>query len=137
MNYSLSQKSTSYVGFTVLCEDMIEGFPLTMYNSTLLAELKILHNTFQLIFLLLKYDYTFQLDPLTFHFFLFLGLTHIIETRKVLDLKINLKPSYLIVPHTGFYHKKSNLLILDFGTFQVGTQLFLSAHFCLAQYLAT
>ncbi|ELK31334.1 Vacuolar protein sorting-associated protein 13C [Myotis davidii] len=50
------------------------------------------------------------------------GLTHIIETRKVLDLKINLKPSYLIVPHTGFYHKKSNLLILDFGTFQLNSK---------------
>ncbi|KAM7158322.1 intermembrane lipid transfer protein VPS13C isoform 2-T2 [Molossus nigricans] len=50
------------------------------------------------------------------------GLTHIIETRKVLDLKINLKPSYLIVPKTGFYHKKSDLLILDFGTFQLNSK---------------
>ncbi|XP_074183747.1 intermembrane lipid transfer protein VPS13C [Rhinolophus sinicus] len=50
------------------------------------------------------------------------GLTHIIETRKVLDLKINLKPSYLIVPQTGFHHKKSDLLILDFGTFQLNSK---------------
>ncbi|KAM6149514.1 intermembrane lipid transfer protein VPS13C isoform 2-T2 [Erethizon dorsatum] len=50
------------------------------------------------------------------------GLTHIIETRKVLDLRINLKPSYLIVPQTGFHHEKSNLLILDFGTFQLGSK---------------
>uniref|UniRef100_A0A8C4PJ18 Vacuolar protein sorting 13 homolog C n=1 Tax=Equus asinus asinus TaxID=83772 RepID=A0A8C4PJ18_EQUAS len=50
------------------------------------------------------------------------GLTHIIETRKVLDLRINLKPSYLIVPQTGFHHKKSNLLILDFGTFQLNSK---------------
>ncbi|XP_006831641.1 PREDICTED: vacuolar protein sorting-associated protein 13C isoform X1 [Chrysochloris asiatica] len=50
------------------------------------------------------------------------GLTHIIETRKVLDLKINLKPSYLIVPQTGFYQEKSNLLILDFGTFQLNSK---------------
>nr|KAF6394258.1 vacuolar protein sorting 13-like protein C [Pipistrellus kuhlii] len=50
------------------------------------------------------------------------GLTHIIETRKVLDLKINLKPSYLIVPHTGFYHRKSDLLILDFGTLQLNSK---------------
>lgn len=55
------------------------------------------------------------------------GLTHIIETRKVLDLRINLKPSYLIVPQTGFHHEKSNLLILDFGTFQVGVCTLLSA----------
>uniref|UniRef100_A0A8D0HE95 Vacuolar protein sorting 13 homolog C n=1 Tax=Sphenodon punctatus TaxID=8508 RepID=A0A8D0HE95_SPHPU len=47
------------------------------------------------------------------------GLTHIIETRKVLDLRIHLKPSYLVVPWTGFHHEKSDLLILDFGTFQV------------------
>uniref|UniRef100_A0A8C3T172 Vacuolar protein sorting 13 homolog C n=1 Tax=Chelydra serpentina TaxID=8475 RepID=A0A8C3T172_CHESE len=47
------------------------------------------------------------------------GLTHIIETRKVLDLRINLKPSYLVVPKTGFHNDMSDLLILDFGTFQV------------------
>ncbi|XP_075387538.1 intermembrane lipid transfer protein VPS13C isoform X2 [Tenrec ecaudatus] len=50
------------------------------------------------------------------------GLTHIIETRKVLDLRINLKPSYLIVPQTGFYHESTNLLILDFGTFQLNSK---------------
>ncbi|XP_062998550.1 intermembrane lipid transfer protein VPS13C isoform X2 [Elgaria multicarinata webbii] len=49
------------------------------------------------------------------------GLTHIIETRKVLDLRINLKPSYLLVPQTGFHYEKSNLLILDFGTFQLNS----------------
>ncbi|NXU49115.1 VP13C protein, partial [Turnix velox] len=49
------------------------------------------------------------------------GLAHIIEMRKVLDLKINLKPSYLVVPQTGFYHEKSDLLILDFGTFQLNS----------------
>lgn len=58
-----------------------------------------------------------------------LGLTHMIETRKVLDLRINLKPSYLIIPQTGFHHEKSNLLILDFGTFQVGICVLFS--FCL------
>nr|XP_056721786.1 intermembrane lipid transfer protein VPS13C [Euleptes europaea] len=49
------------------------------------------------------------------------GLTHIIETRKVLDLRINLKPSYLVVPKTGFHHEKSDFLILDFGTFQLNS----------------
>uniref|UniRef100_A0A8V1A331 Vacuolar protein sorting 13 homolog C n=1 Tax=Gallus gallus TaxID=9031 RepID=A0A8V1A331_CHICK len=49
------------------------------------------------------------------------GLAHIIEMRKVLDLKIHLKPSYLVVPQTGFYHENSNLLILDFGTFQLNS----------------
>ncbi|KAM6119483.1 intermembrane lipid transfer protein VPS13C [Pterocles gutturalis] len=49
------------------------------------------------------------------------GLVRIIEMRKVLDLKINLKPSYLVVPQTGFYHEKSDLLILDFGTFQLNS----------------
>uniref|UniRef100_A0A2K6JWW5 Vacuolar protein sorting 13 homolog C n=1 Tax=Rhinopithecus bieti TaxID=61621 RepID=A0A2K6JWW5_RHIBE len=50
------------------------------------------------------------------------GLTHIIETRKVLDLRINLKPSYLVIPQTGFHHEKSDLLILDFGTFQLNSK---------------
>ncbi|KGL81364.1 Vacuolar protein sorting-associated protein 13C, partial [Tinamus guttatus] len=49
------------------------------------------------------------------------GLAHIIEMRKVLELKINLKPSYLVVPQTGFYYEKSDLLILDFGTFQLNS----------------
>uniref|UniRef100_A0A8C3RCT7 Vacuolar protein sorting 13 homolog C n=1 Tax=Cyanoderma ruficeps TaxID=181631 RepID=A0A8C3RCT7_9PASS len=49
------------------------------------------------------------------------GLAHIIEMRKVLDLKINLKPSYLVIPQTGFYHENSHLLILDFGTFQLNS----------------
>ncbi|XP_069851362.1 intermembrane lipid transfer protein VPS13C isoform X3 [Dipodomys merriami] len=50
------------------------------------------------------------------------GLTHMIETRKVLDLRINLKPSYLIIPQTGFHHEKSDLLILDFGTFELNSK---------------
>ncbi|XP_071611010.1 intermembrane lipid transfer protein VPS13C isoform X1 [Heliangelus exortis] len=49
------------------------------------------------------------------------GLAHIIEMRKVLELKVHLKPSYLVIPQTGFYHEKSNLLILDFGTFQLNS----------------
>ncbi|XP_071256543.1 intermembrane lipid transfer protein VPS13C isoform X5 [Salvelinus alpinus] len=47
------------------------------------------------------------------------GLSHIIETRKVLDLKIDLKPSYLLVPKSGFYHAKSDLMIIDFGSLQL------------------
>ncbi|XP_035991633.1 vacuolar protein sorting-associated protein 13C isoform X3 [Fundulus heteroclitus] len=47
------------------------------------------------------------------------GLSHIIETRKVLDLKIDLKPSYLIIPKSGFYSSTSHLLIVDFGCFQL------------------
>ncbi|XP_008400932.1 vacuolar protein sorting-associated protein 13C isoform X3 [Poecilia reticulata] len=47
------------------------------------------------------------------------GLSHVIETRKVLDLKIELKPSYLIVPKSGFYSSESDLLIVDFGSFQL------------------
>ncbi|KAM4744636.1 intermembrane lipid transfer protein VPS13C isoform 3-T3 [Anableps anableps] len=47
------------------------------------------------------------------------GLSHIIETRKILDLKIDLKPSYLIIPKSGFYSSTSDLLIVDFGSFQL------------------
>uniref|UniRef100_A0A8C3A3N4 Vacuolar protein sorting 13 homolog C n=1 Tax=Cyclopterus lumpus TaxID=8103 RepID=A0A8C3A3N4_CYCLU len=47
------------------------------------------------------------------------GLSHIIETRKVLDLRIDLKPSYLLIPTAGFYSSKSDLLIVDFGRLQL------------------
>uniref|UniRef100_A0AAR2KW21 Vacuolar protein sorting 13 homolog A n=1 Tax=Pygocentrus nattereri TaxID=42514 RepID=A0AAR2KW21_PYGNA len=47
------------------------------------------------------------------------GLMYVIETQKVLDLKINLMASYVIVPQMGFYDPKHNLAILDLGHFQV------------------
>ncbi|XP_015199108.2 intermembrane lipid transfer protein VPS13C isoform X2 [Lepisosteus oculatus] len=49
------------------------------------------------------------------------GLSHIIETRKVLDLRIDLKPSKLLVPSSGFYSEKSDLIILDFGSLQLNS----------------
>ncbi|KAM6942753.1 intermembrane lipid transfer protein VPS13C [Xenentodon cancila] len=47
------------------------------------------------------------------------GLSHIIETRKVLDLGIDLKPSYLLIPMSGFYSNSSDLIIVDFGSLQL------------------
>ncbi|KAL1271436.1 hypothetical protein QQF64_030452, partial [Cirrhinus molitorella] len=49
------------------------------------------------------------------------GLSHIIETRKVLDLRIDLKPSYLLLPKSGFYDGKSDLMIVDFGYLQLNS----------------
>ncbi|XP_053575277.1 LOW QUALITY PROTEIN: intermembrane lipid transfer protein VPS13C [Bombina bombina] len=49
------------------------------------------------------------------------GLSHIIETRKVLDLRINLQPSFLLLPKSGFYHEKTDLIIVDFGSFQLSS----------------
>ncbi|XP_076880007.1 intermembrane lipid transfer protein VPS13C isoform X2 [Brachyhypopomus gauderio] len=49
------------------------------------------------------------------------GLSHIIETRKVLDLRVHLKPSYLLVPKDGFFHSKSEVLIIDFGSLQLNS----------------
>ncbi|KAM9860925.1 intermembrane lipid transfer protein VPS13C [Aulostomus maculatus] len=49
------------------------------------------------------------------------GLSHIIETRKVLDLRIDLKPSYLLLPKSGFYCDKSDLIIVDFGSLQLNS----------------
>ncbi|KAM3866154.1 intermembrane lipid transfer protein VPS13C-like [Diretmus argenteus] len=49
------------------------------------------------------------------------GLSHIIETRKILDLRIDLKPSYLLVPRSGFYDTKSELIIIDFGSLQLNS----------------
>nr|XP_014428812.1 vacuolar protein sorting-associated protein 13A isoform X4 [Pelodiscus sinensis] len=47
------------------------------------------------------------------------GLLYIIETQKVLDLKINLMASYILVPQNGFYESKSSLLLLDLGNLQM------------------
>ncbi|XP_048376853.1 intermembrane lipid transfer protein VPS13C isoform X3 [Stegostoma tigrinum] len=49
------------------------------------------------------------------------GLSYVIETRKTFDLRINLKPSYLVIPQTGFYDVNSNLLIVDFGSLQLNS----------------
>ncbi|XP_052457976.1 intermembrane lipid transfer protein VPS13C isoform X3 [Carassius gibelio] len=49
------------------------------------------------------------------------GLSHIIETRKVLDLRIDLKPSYLLLPKSGFHDVKSDLMIVDFGYLQLNS----------------
>ncbi|KAH0628248.1 hypothetical protein JD844_009143 [Phrynosoma platyrhinos] len=43
------------------------------------------------------------------------GLVYVIETQKVLDLKINLMASYVIVPQNGFYESTANKLLLDLG----------------------
>nr|XP_033782936.1 vacuolar protein sorting-associated protein 13A isoform X2 [Geotrypetes seraphini] len=47
------------------------------------------------------------------------GLLYIIEKQKILDLKINLMASYIIVPQTGFYVSASSLLILDLGNLKM------------------
>ncbi|XP_032873462.1 vacuolar protein sorting-associated protein 13A isoform X1 [Amblyraja radiata] len=47
------------------------------------------------------------------------GLMYIIETQTVLDLKINLMASYIIVPQNGFYDKSANLLIVDLGNLKM------------------
>ncbi|XP_016078375.1 PREDICTED: vacuolar protein sorting-associated protein 13A isoform X2 [Miniopterus natalensis] len=47
------------------------------------------------------------------------GLLYIIETQKVLDLRINLKASYVIIPQDGIFSPTSNLLLLDLGHLQV------------------
>ncbi|XP_049573506.1 intermembrane lipid transfer protein VPS13C isoform X3 [Syngnathus scovelli] len=46
------------------------------------------------------------------------GLSHIIETRKVLDLKMDLRPSYLLLPKSGSYSDTSELIVVDFGNLQ-------------------
>ncbi|XP_058157611.1 intermembrane lipid transfer protein VPS13A isoform X2 [Dasypus novemcinctus] len=47
------------------------------------------------------------------------GLLYIIETQKVLDLRVNLKASYIIVPQDGIFSPTSNLLLLDLGHLKV------------------
>ncbi|XP_037348487.1 intermembrane lipid transfer protein VPS13A isoform X1 [Talpa occidentalis] len=50
------------------------------------------------------------------------GLLYIIETQKVLDLKINLKASYVIIPQNGIFTPTSNLLLLDLGHLKVASK---------------
>ncbi|XP_068961725.1 intermembrane lipid transfer protein VPS13A isoform X2 [Petaurus breviceps papuanus] len=50
------------------------------------------------------------------------GLLYIIETQKILDLKINVKASYIIIPQNGFYTAASNILLLDLGHLKVLSQ---------------
>uniref|UniRef100_A0A8C8SXH0 Vacuolar protein sorting 13 homolog A n=1 Tax=Pelusios castaneus TaxID=367368 RepID=A0A8C8SXH0_9SAUR len=47
------------------------------------------------------------------------GLLYVIETQKVLDLKINFMASYILVPQNGFYRSTSNLLLLDLGNLKM------------------
>ncbi|KAJ4923386.1 hypothetical protein JOQ06_000719, partial [Pogonophryne albipinna] len=49
------------------------------------------------------------------------GLSHIIKTRKVLDLRIDLQPSFLLLPQSGFYCETSDILIVDFGSLQLNS----------------
>ncbi|XP_078809182.1 intermembrane lipid transfer protein VPS13A isoform X3 [Oryzias latipes] len=50
------------------------------------------------------------------------GLLYVIETQKVLDLKVNLMASYVIVPQSGFYDGTQNILLLDLGHFKMASQ---------------
>ncbi|XP_068165987.1 intermembrane lipid transfer protein VPS13A [Antennarius striatus] len=49
------------------------------------------------------------------------GLLYVIETQKILDLNLNLKASYVIVPQTGFYDGTQNILLLDLGHFKMSS----------------
>lgn len=49
------------------------------------------------------------------------GLMYVIETQKVMDLKVNLMASYVIVPQTGFYDGTQNILLLDLGHLQMSS----------------
>ncbi|MEQ2310370.1 hypothetical protein AMECASPLE_008153, partial [Ameca splendens] len=49
-------------------------------------------------------------------------LIYVIETQKVLDLKVNLMASYVIIPQTGFYDETQNILLLDLGHFRISSK---------------
>nr|XP_057926418.1 vacuolar protein sorting-associated protein 13A isoform X3 [Doryrhamphus excisus] len=50
------------------------------------------------------------------------GLMYVIETQKVLDLRVNLMASYIIIPETGFYSGTQNIMLLDLGHLQMSSQ---------------
>ncbi|XP_065940396.1 intermembrane lipid transfer protein VPS13A isoform X3 [Magallana gigas] len=51
------------------------------------------------------------------------GLKHAIEQHKYTDIRVDLKPSYVIIPHGGIYKKGAvNMLILDLGNLKVNSE---------------
>ncbi|XP_015249617.1 PREDICTED: vacuolar protein sorting-associated protein 13A isoform X2 [Cyprinodon variegatus] len=50
------------------------------------------------------------------------GLLYVIETQKVLDLKLNLMASYVIIPQSGYYDGKQNIMLLDLGHLKMSSQ---------------
>ncbi|KAL2092597.1 hypothetical protein ACEWY4_012395 [Coilia grayii] len=50
------------------------------------------------------------------------GLMYVIETQKVLDLRVNLMASYVIVPQGGFYSGGENLILLDLGHLKMSSK---------------
>ncbi|XP_035670900.1 vacuolar protein sorting-associated protein 13C-like isoform X6 [Branchiostoma floridae] len=48
------------------------------------------------------------------------GLQHMISVRKVTDVHVDLKSSYIILPQNGFYTEgQSNVVVVDLGSFRV------------------
>ncbi|CAH1251543.1 VPS13A [Branchiostoma lanceolatum] len=48
------------------------------------------------------------------------GLQHMISVRKVTDVRVDLKSSYIILPQNGFYTEgQSNLVVVDLGSLRV------------------
>ncbi|KAL4216396.1 Vacuolar protein [Mactra antiquata] len=52
------------------------------------------------------------------------GLQHAIDQKKYMEISVDLKPSYIIVPHGGIWRKQKDVpkLILDLGNLKIGTE---------------
>ncbi|XP_062597875.1 intermembrane lipid transfer protein VPS13A-like, partial [Saccostrea cucullata] len=51
------------------------------------------------------------------------GLKHAIEQHKYTDIRVDLKPSHVIIPHGGYYKKGAvNILVLDLGNLKVNSE---------------
>ncbi|XP_050421691.1 intermembrane lipid transfer protein Vps13-like isoform X3 [Adelges cooleyi] len=48
-----------------------------------------------------------------------LGMQHIIEQHKRLELKIDMMSSYIIIPHGGFYKKDQSVLVFNLGSLKI------------------
>ncbi|PSN37570.1 hypothetical protein C0J52_12647 [Blattella germanica] len=47
------------------------------------------------------------------------GLQHAIEKQTILDLKVDLQAPYIIIPHSGFYTGKENVLVVNLGSMKM------------------
>ncbi|XP_070537095.1 intermembrane lipid transfer protein VPS13A-like isoform X2 [Ptychodera flava] len=50
------------------------------------------------------------------------GLTHMIHTRKVTDITVDLKSSHIIIPERGVYDSSSSVLVINLGDFKMKSQ---------------
>lgn len=90
-----------------------ENHRLVFSSGSIIAKTTTYH------YLNIYFSFCLEINKFVSCCFRFPGLMYVIETQKVMDLKVNLMASYVIVPQTGFYNGTQNIILLDLGHFKV------------------